>query len=171
MLLRLAVMVSAFALVLAGQSPDAPKLPSGAQALAVPGSAQLKYHLIAVGKQIYKCDNGAWSKTSTPDVTLYDMDSHLKIRHGAGPSWTTVDGNSSVKANGGTAIHFAAPDGLSIDWLRLDVVPSSGSGELQNVKFIQRLYTGAGKAPSTGCSGQQTFDSPYTAHYYFWVTQ
>ena len=44
------------------------------------------------GKQIYKCDNGAWSKGSTPDATLYDMNSKLKARHGAGPSWTMIDG-------------------------------------------------------------------------------
>src|SRR5450755_2115920 len=109
------------AVPLAAQSLEPPALGSAAAAIEVAPSAdvKLKYHFLAVGKQIYKCESGAWAKSSTPDATLYDMNSNLKTHHGAGPSWTMMAGKSTLKAIGSTAIHFAAPDGVSIDWLKL----------------------------------------------------
>jgi hypothetical protein len=158
---------------LAAQSPDPPALPATAEAVKVAPSAYviLKFHFLAVGKQIYNCENGAWAKSSTPDATLYDMNSNLKIRHGAGPSWTTSDGKSTIKAIGQTAIHFASPDRVSIDWLRLDVDKASRTGEFNDVGIIQRLYTGGGSAPATACGPKQVYESAYTAHYYFWVSK
>ena len=158
--------------MLFAQVLDPPRLPAGAAAVDVaPGSGlRIKYHFVGVGKQVYACENGQWAKSSTPDATLYDMNSNLnlKVRHGAGPSWTTVDGKSTMRASGSTAIHFAAPDGVSIDWLKLDVDKASRTGEFGDVDLVQRLYTGAGKAPASGCAAQQIYEAPYTAHYYFW---
>jgi len=152
-----------------GQSLDFPSLANAASALEVtPGSGfKLKYHFVAVGKQTYQCENGRWTGNSTPDATLYDMDSNLKVRHSAGPTWTTVDGRSTIKAVGSTAMHFPAPDKVSIDWLKLDVDKSSRSGEFSDVALVQRLYTGGGKAPTTGCAAHEIYNAPYTAHYYF----
>jgi hypothetical protein len=157
----------------AAQSLDSPTLPAAAKAIAVTPSAavKIKYHFLAAGKQIYKCESGAWSKSPTPDATLYDMNGNAKVHHGAGPSWTTLDGKSTVKANGAAAVHFAAPDGQSIDWLKLEAEKASRTGEFSDVAIVQRLYTGAGKAPASGCSANQVYESPYTAHYYFWVSQ
>jgi hypothetical protein len=95
----------------------------------------------------------------------------MRVHHGAGPSWTTLDGKSAIKAIGSTAIHFAAPDGVSIDWLKLDVDPASRTGIFNGVGTIQRLYTGAGPAPATGCAANQVYESAYTAHYYFWTSK
>jgi hypothetical protein len=161
------------AIPLAAQSPDAPSLPDAAKAIAVApnASVKVKYHFLAAGKQIYKCENGAWAKSSTPDATLYDVNSDMRVHHGAGPSWTTLDGKSAIKAIGSTAIHFAAPDGVSIDWLKLDVDPASRTGIFNGVGTIQRLYTGAGPAPATGCAANQVYESAYTAHYYFWTSK
>jgi hypothetical protein len=158
--------------MLHGQSPDRPGLPTGATALEVaPGSEfKLKYHFVAVGKQIYQCDNGHWAGNSTPDATLYDMNSNLKIRHGSGPSWTTIDGKSTIKALGSSAIHFPAPDKMSIDWLKLDADKSSRTGDFSDVTVVQRLYTGGGKAPTTACVAHEIYEAPYTAHYYFWTS-
>jgi hypothetical protein len=158
--------------VLHGQSLDRPVLPTGATVLEVApgGQLKLKFHFVAVGKQIYQCENGQWASNSTPDATLYDMNSNLKIRHGSGPSWTTIDGKSTMKAIGSSAIHFPAPDRVSIDWLKLDVDRSSRTGEFSDVAVVQRLYTGGGKAPTTGCAAHETYDAPYTAHYYFWAS-
>jgi hypothetical protein len=160
------------ALPLAAQSLEPPVLPAAAQAVSVePGAAKVKYHFLAVGKQIYKCQDGAWSKTSTPDAGLFDINEKEIATHGAGPSWTTVDGASKIKANGATAVHFAAPDGVSIDWLKLDVDKPSRTGEFRDVTFIQRVFTGGGKAPAGACAANQTYESPYTAHYYFWSSE
>jgi hypothetical protein len=173
MLDRYLFSLALLAATLPAQSHDTPVLPPAAKAIEVaPGSrVKLKFHFVAAGKQIYQCESGAWAKTSTPDATLYDMDSHPKLHHSAGPSWTTIDGKSTIKAIASTAIHFPAPDGTSIDWLKLDVDKSSRSGEFSEVGIIQRLYTGAGKAPATGCIANQVYESPYTAHYYFWISE
>jgi hypothetical protein len=162
------------ALPLAAQSLAPPVLPAAATAVQVaPGAnAGLKFHFLAAGKQIYKCENGGWSKSSTPEATLYDVTSDLKIHHSAGPSWSTADGQSTVKALGATAIHFAAPDGVSIDWLKLEVDKASRTGIFGDVGIIQRVYTGAGMPPAAmRCTASQTYESPYTAHYYFWVVK
>ena len=158
---------------LAAQLLDPPPLPAAARSIeVVPNTdVKLKFHFLAIGKQIYQCDNGAWAKASTPDAALYDLNSHLKVRHGAGPTWTMVDGQGAVKAIGATAIHFASPDGVSIDWLKLDVDRASRTGLFSDVGIIQRLYTGAGKAPTTGCTANQVYESAYTAHYYFWISK
>jgi hypothetical protein len=150
------------------QSLDPPALPAAASAIRVEPSAQLKYHFLAAGKQIYKCENGAWAKASTPDAALFDKNANLQVHHSAGPSWTTLDHKSAVKAIGATAIHFAAPDGVSIDWLKLEVDKASRTGDFRDVAIIQRLYTGAGQAPTAACTTNQVYESPYTAHYYFW---
>jgi len=157
----------------AAVSLDLPALPDAAKAIAVIASSdvQLKFHFLATGKQIYKCENGTWSKGPTPDATLYDANGNAKIHHSAGPSWTMLDGTGSIKAIGATAVHFTAPDGASIDWLKLDVDKTARTGAFSDVGAIQRLYTGAGKAPATGCSPNQTYESPYTAHYYFWTSK
>jgi hypothetical protein len=158
---------------LGGQSLEPAALPAAAKAIEVVPNAdvKLKYHFVAVGKQIYKCENGAWARVSTPDATLYDMNSNLKVRHSAGPSWTMVDSESTIKAIGSTAIHFASPDGVSVDWLKLDVDKASRTGAFSDVGIIQRLYTGAGKASATGCIANQVYESAYTAHYYFWISK
>ena len=135
------------------------------------GHVTLKYHFLAVGKQIYRCENRAWSKSSTPDATLYETKSGLKVHHTAGPTWSTEDGKSTIKGIGPTAIHFASPDGISIDWLKLDIDKTSRTGDFSDVGIIQRLYTGAGEAPGTACTANQLYESPYTAHYYFWVAK
>jgi hypothetical protein len=98
------------------QPPDSPALPATASAIQVSpdGALQLKYRFLAVGKQIYNCERSL-EQELTPAATLYDLNSNLKIRH----AWTTADGKSTVKANGAMAKHFPAPDGASIDWLKL----------------------------------------------------
>lgn len=86
-------------------------------------------------------------------------------------SWATVDGKSAIKAIGPTASHFALPDGVSIDWLTLDADKTSRTGIFSDIGIVQRLYTGAGAAPTAGCSANQVYESGYTAHYYFWISK
>ena len=75
---------------LAAQLLEPPALLTAARSIELEPSTdvKLKFHFLAIGKQIYQCDNGAWAKASTPDAALYDLNSRLKVRHGAGPTWT-----------------------------------------------------------------------------------
>ena len=82
-----------------------------------------------------------------------------------------VDGQSAVRAIGLTAIHFASPDGVSIDWLKLETDKTSRTGLFGDIEVIQRVYTGAGKAPASGCRAGESYESAYTAKYYFWSTR
>ena len=170
MTLRIPHLLLLAALPLAAQSLETPVLPDAAKSIQVlpDEHIKLKYHFLAVGKQIYKCDNGAWSKASTPDATLYDKHSNLVAHHTAGPTWTMADGGGTIRAIGALAVHFPAPDGASIDWLRLDADKASRTGVFSDVAIVQRLYTGLGKASSTSCSTGEVDEVPYTAHYYFW---
>ncbi len=160
-------------LPLVGQSPPQPVLPEAARAIeVVPSvSVRLKFHFVGAGKQIFKCENGAWSAIPTPDATLFDSNGTPKIHHGPGPSWTTLDGKSTIRANGATAVHFRSPDGVSIDWLKLDVERSGRTGEFADIGIIQRLYTGGGRPPSGGCTANQAGEFAYTAHYFFWIAK
>jgi hypothetical protein len=167
---RILSLLALLVLPLAAQTLDTPVLPDPANAIQVLPDQHitLKYHFVAAGKQVYKCDNGAWSKTSEPHATLYDKDSTPVVRHTGGPAWSMIDGSGTIRAVGALAVHFPSPDGVSIDWLRLDADKSSRTGAFSDVAIIQRLYTGLGKAPPTSCSAGQIYESPYTAHYYFW---
>jgi hypothetical protein len=169
--LPLLLAISAAVIRLAAQSLEPAVLPDAAKAIAVaPGAhLKLKFHFLAIGKQSYSCENGAWSNP-VPDATLSEPNSGLTVRHSAGPSWSKADGKSTVKGIAATAIHFAAPDGVSIDWLKLDIDRTSRTGDFRDVEVIQRLYTGGGKGPASGCAAKQVFESPYTAHYYFWTS-
>ena len=173
MAMRNLSLLGLLAMPLAAQSLEPPALSAAAQSVEVAAGpdVKLKFHFLAAGKQIYQCDNGAWAKASTPDAALYDMNSNLKGRHSAGPTWTMAGGEGAIKAIGSTAVHFASPDGVSIDWLKLDVDKAGRSGAFSDVGTIQRLYTGGGKAPATGCTGNQVYESAYTAHYYFWISK
>ena len=159
------------ALPAVAQLLEPPDLPAAASSLDVNSiaGARLKYHFLAVGKQIYHCQNGAWDSASTPDALLTETHSNMTVHHQAGPSWTTFDGRSTIRAIGKSAVHFPAPDGVSIDWLKLDVERASRTGDFSDIAIIQRLFTGAGKPRHGGCSANQVYESPYTAQYYFWI--
>jgi len=109
-------------------------------------SRQLKFHFVAAGKQIYQCENGAWRR--------------LRLPMPLSTTWTRIQAASRCRAimdNNRWQKHrqsdrrncnsLPSADGTSIDWLKLDVDKSSRTGEFSAIGIIQRLYTGAGKAP------------------------
>src|SRR5271165_1102934 len=105
MAMRNLSLLGLLAMPLAAQSLEPPALSAAAQSVEVAAGpdVKLKFHFLAAGKQIYQCDNGAWAKASTPDAALYDMNSNLKGRHSAGPTWTMAGGEGAIKAIGSTA--------------------------------------------------------------------
>jgi len=59
-------------------------------------------------------------------------------------------------------------DPTAVPWLVLDAVQADGPGIFEGTKFIQRVETSGGLAPSTPPAriGEQV-RIPYTAEYYF----
>lgn len=149
-------------------SPCTAPLPSAA--LAVPPGNECTLQLNAVGVQIYTCTEAAsgpdWIFTA-PEANLHDRQGELVGTHYAGPTWVAKDGSKVVAAK----IEGVTPDPASIPWLLLRAVSHAGRGRMEKVTFIQRLQTGGGTTPSSGCDATHVgavARVPYTATYRFY---
>ena len=138
----------------------------------------------------------------TPEATLFDDDDKEVITHFFSPNpfehntnpavvapgmirvtwqhsdtstvWAKVNVNPDGSNGSSSDPAFVAPGAVA--WLLLKVVGAqdgpTGGDTLTATKFIQRLNTSGGVAPSTGCTssanvGNQAF-VPYTADYFFY---
>jgi len=149
----------------------------------------------ATGTQNYVCLPSASSPSGfafslfTPQATLFDDEMGQIITHFFSPN---PDEDGTIRAtwvsscDTSTVWAAVAPDGSSTDpafveegaiaWLKLIVVGASdgptGGDKLSSTKFVQRLNTSGGLAPSYGCSsaadvGKREF-VPYRADYFFY---
>ena len=144
-----------------------PDLPAGCEKLPAPVGSTLVLRAFGVGVQIYRWDGATW-RFVNPSATLYaDAEGRGKVAdHFGGPTWKSNSGGSVV----GTVADGCTPDAASIPWLSLTAA-ADGPGVFQKVKFIQRLNTVGGKAPSTpGSVVGQPAEVPYTADYLFYQT-
>ena len=157
----------------------------------------LKGH--GVGTQNYICrpsGSGFAFVLFTPEATLFADNGKQLTTHFFSPNPFEANTDSTVVADRqirvtwqdsrdtstvwakvkqpSTDPHFVAQGAIA--WLLLEVVGAtdgpSGVGELAATKFVQRLNTSGGLAPSQGCSsladvGKQAF-IPYTADYFFY---
>jgi len=122
----------------------------------------------AIGTQNYVCQPSGGSFAFvlfTPQATLFNDADHQIITHFFSPN---PDEGGTIRAtwenSRDTSTIWAAvvPDGSatvdpnSIAWLKLAVVGAedgpTGGGKLSDTKFVQRLSTFGGLAPTTGCS-------------------
>ena len=144
----------------------------------------------AVGTQNYIClpsgSDFAWIFFG-PQATLFDDSDKQVTTHFLSPNpdegdiprpmWQHSEDTSGVWAMAiasSSDPDFVAPG--AIPWLLLEVVGaqdgSTGSDELSETTFIQRLNTSGGVMPSAGCAlptdvGKKAF-VPYTADYFFY---
>lgn len=130
--------------------------------------------LHARGTQVYRCEAAktsappsAWTLVG-PDATLYDDRDTPVGKHSAGPTWElTADGSKVTGVVQAKAV--VASD--SVPWLLVAVATNAGKGALASTRFIQRIETRGGIAPSAGCNptheGSET-RVDYTATYVFW---
>jgi Protein of unknown function (DUF3455) len=132
----------------------------------IPPELNVEYDRVAYqgkGVQIYQCGpDGKWL-FQAPRASLYDDDGHLVAEHFSGPTWQAADGSTVV----GRVISKAAPDPTAIPWLLLEAASSTGDGFFSKVKYIQRLNTVGGKAPSESCEVPQLLEIKYLALYVF----
>ena len=144
------------------QSPDIPP------ALAPQQGAIALGRYAARGAQIYVCRvKGAANEWAfkAPEAKLVDAEGRPFAKHYAGPTWEAPDGSKAV---GKVLASEPAPKAGAIPWLLLSA-ESSGSGALAGVRFVQRVDTAGGVAPSGTCprtSAEQPID--YTADYIFY---
>ena len=129
----------------------------------------------AIGAQIYECrlDKGtvSWVLVA-PEADLFNQNDEKSGTHGAGPSWTALDGSKAVgtvkaKANGK---HPA-----DIPLLLLSASSTSVAGKMTGITSVQRLNTEGGNAQARGCetagdAGKRSKEG-YTADYVFFVSK
>ncbi|HET9990547.1 MAG TPA: DUF3455 domain-containing protein [Kofleriaceae bacterium] len=159
--------------------------PANVPATLAPAADQdLAFALDATGTQNYKCaatsTGYAWTFVA-PEALLYRTEERCHdrdpvVHHFAGPTWQALDDGSSVV---GTKVAAATVDTTAIPWLLLTAAshgaPTDGEDEglMTPITAVQRLSTGGGLAPATGCDADHlgaTADVPYTARYFFYRT-
>jgi Protein of unknown function (DUF3455) len=165
MLTRLLFIFAALALPRDFAFPQPQDIPP---ALAPQQGAILLGSYAAKGVQIYVCRvKGATNEWAlkAPEAKLVDAEGRLFAKHYAGPSWEAPDGSKAV---GKVLANEPALKPGAIPWLLLSA-ESSGSGALAGVRFVQRVDTSGGVAPSGACptvGAEQRVD--YTADYIFY---
>jgi hypothetical protein len=126
--------------------------------------------LKASGTQVYTCKRDAGNNLSwsfkAPSAELYDASGTLIVTHSAGPSWADADGS---RITGKVLQQAPSTDQAgSIPQLLLQATNAGGPGLLSTVRYVQRLDTHGGVAPSGPCTQEgQEGRSPYIAEYVF----
>ncbi|CAB3748286.1 DUF3455 domain-containing protein [Paraburkholderia solisilvae] len=137
--------------------------------VAAPPDAQVVLSTTATGVQVYACEFDAshqlmWAFKS-PLATLYEAHGQEAVHHSAGPTWQAQDGSTIVGQ-----VRAQAPSDTpnSIPQLLLDAKSTAGSGTLSEVRYVQRLETVGGNAPTAPCASEHEMGrSPYFARYVF----
>jgi hypothetical protein len=143
----------AIALMLAACASTPRPQPAAVPAnLRVPDGHSLLLRAAARGVQIYTCKVKAADPAAfewvlkAPDAELFDQSGAKIGRHYAGPTWESTDGSRVV----GEVMQSSPVQG-AVPWLLLRAKSNQGAGTLASVKYIQRVDTAGGGAPSTGC--------------------
>jgi len=140
--------------------------------LRVPESQPLLLRAAARGAQIYTCKAKAAEPAGfewvlkAPEAELFDGRGAKIGRHYAGPTWESVDGSRVV----GEVVQRSPAQG-AIPWLLLRAKSNEGAGALAGVKYIQRVDTVGGVAPSAGCDAAHAGAEArvdYSANYDFY---
>jgi hypothetical protein len=169
---RAAVLVAAIATLMTACSNDSPSAPTIPAAdlgnctnLETPAGSTLAAHAFATGVQIYRWNDTSWVFVSPSAVLTSDAARTKMIAiHYSGPTWQSVGGDRVIAAAGGSC--KASPD--AIPWLLLNATATDPSGTFSGVKYIQRLNTVGGLAPSTPGSPGEVVSVPYAAEYFFY---
>ncbi|MHC5935738.1 DUF3455 domain-containing protein [Nostoc sp.] len=142
--------------------------------LKVPTGQTLVQKVSAKGTQIYQCKAKAdnpnefeWT-LKAPRANLFDDKGQKIGKHYAGPTWEANDGSKVV---GQVKSHANSPNQSAIPWLLLEAKSNEGNGIFSKVKYIQRVNTVGGKAPTTGCDKTHTnsqLSVNYSSNYYFY---
>jgi len=146
--------------LLQAEDNRAPEVPTDLQ---VSQDYKVHFHGYAIGVQIYTWNGSSWG-SAVPEAILYDEEGEIVAIHYGGPTW---ESNSGSKVVGVVAAPRVTVDPDAIPWLLLAATPE-GPGVLAPTKYIQRVNTVGGKAPSApGGFVGQVARVPYAADYFF----
>jgi hypothetical protein len=164
------------ALVLAACASAPPPRPVAIpEELRVPDGQLLLLRAAARGTQIYTCKAKAADPAAfewvlkAPDAELFDQSGAKIGKHYAGPTWENADGSRVV----GEVMQRSPAQG-AVPWLLLRAKSNEGAGAFASVKYIQRLDTVGGIAPSAGCDAAHAGAEArvdYSANYDFYGTR
>jgi hypothetical protein len=140
-----------------------------------PPAGQVMYlEVPAKGVQIYECSAKAGQADAyewafrAPEAVLWGTKQVVIGKHYGGPTW---EGNDGSKVVGAVKERDPGPDASAIPWLLLEAKANSGKGIFDAAKFVQRVATVGGVAPSRACGAanvKEVARAPYTATYYFY---
>jgi Protein of unknown function (DUF3455) len=170
--LPIACLASLAVLLAACASQPVPLAPAVPPSLQAPTGSTLYLEVLASGVQIYECSRKPDSTYEwafkAPEATLTARSGQLLGKHYAGPTWEALDGSTAV---GEVKAREPAPSPSAIPWLLLAAKSNSGSGTFANAKFVQRITTVGGIAPTEVCSEstiKKEVRVPYSASYFFY---
>jgi hypothetical protein len=133
--------------------------------LQTPTASTLTARLYAKGVQIYRWNDTSWVFVSPSAVLTSDPEGTATVAiHYSGPTWEGIDGSKVV----GTGVGTCKPNANAIPWLLLSGASAGLPGVFRDAKFIQRLNTTGGLAPTTPGNSGDIISVPYTAQYYFY---
>ena len=146
--------------------------PSGvAAAINPPAGVEPAFALSASGVQVWQCsalgaDGWGWSYVA-PDATLYEGSRSIAT-HKVPDLWESLSDRSSV-----TAVPRAnQPAGAgNLSWQLMEAAPLNPTGMFAGVTHVQRVNTGGGVPPASGCGPANVGAEnrvPFRADYYFY---
>lgn len=132
--------------------------------IAVPAGTKLAFALDALGSQVYVCQTSgssyAWT-LQAPDALLYKRGKKVGTQY--------TDGSLVI----GTKVSAFTPDATTIPWLLLQATSHADKGKMDDVTFVQRLYTEGGLAPDAAtCTADHVGEvtpTEYVATSYYFV--
>ena len=148
-----------------GPEARAVKIPGIPAAIKPPkGAKPIGAYFVASGTQTYTCAKGTMVGTaSVPEAQLIGTGG--RVHHFGGPSWQSTRDDSIVTAGK----IGESPRAGTIAELLLEVKTTSGAGVLGKAKYINRLLTSGGTAPTAPCTDGAKAAVPYGAIYVFWA--
>ena len=159
-----AIPVIAFAATAWAQTPADVTPPAGNKAaLTLSATGDLSYECRAVAD---KPGTFAWTFAG-PNAKLWDASKKEVGKYYAGPTWESSDGSKVTGTQ--MAVSPSVPGAIPLQLVKAN--PSTGTGVLSDVTYIQRINTAGGVAPTTpacaaGNAGAKT-TVPYAADYVF----
>jgi hypothetical protein len=144
------------------QAPDL----GACDSLAVSGQSKVSFHVYAKGVQIYSWSGMSWTPVG-PSAVLYASANFQGVvgTHSFGPTWESNSGSKVVA----TVLKRCTADPNAIQWLLLGATSAEGPGIFARTKYIQRINTVGGLAPTEpGTVVGEQRSVPYTTEYVFY---